>query len=74
MIAPTKEEAPRRATVNGARINQQETCTTSERCVQCGRATELVRLAEGFHGLGWCADCDRENQQPMFTLAEAWPQ
>ena len=44
------------------------------RCVQCGRIAELVALAAGFTGLGWCADCDRKNREPMFTLAEAWPQ
>jgi hypothetical protein len=69
-----KRSAPERATVHGARISQQETSTTRGRCVQCGRATDLVKLAEGFHGLGWCEHCEREFRQPMFTLGEAWPQ
>lgn len=40
------------------------------RCVCCGRAGELVALAEGFTGLGWCERCDRENQQGTLELAE----
>lgn len=44
------------------------------RCVQCGHVAELVKLAKGFAGLGVCAECERKNRQPMFQLAEAWPQ
>ena len=44
------------------------------RCCQCGRVAELVTKAEGFNGLGWCAECERKNRQPMFQLVEVWPQ
>ena len=46
---------------------------SSGRCVQCGRATELVVLAEGFQSIGWCRQCDRDNQQPTFDLSAVTP-
>lgn len=46
----------------------QPAASFSGRCVQCGRKANLVALAEGFTGLGWCSPCNREHEQGTLEL------